>query len=494
MGRAQLRWNSGSGLARANPAAAQSPVSLVAADGESLSGNVQSNFAGNGFYARNSLTRARDWSGPNPVGGTFTGFDDPNFVRIAIWLADFVGTGFYSRAADLAVNGFLPEWTSVDPVNNVSNGVWCVVTADQYATQAGIPSGGASAVVGASFGEEPSDDTAYTTIKNDAASWLSPLSSSARFHLYNYTHHLLNPSLWFGSTTGNQAVSASDPTPPTVRKQITTCDQYWFASQNGGTNDGGFLLHFQMYTHLSGNATTDQVARGSNYGSMMDAIRAQYASQPSSPFGIWTENGAPFNESFTHEITPAELQWAIWSAFVHGARSINYFNHTFRAGDPTGGSNNNFNNDYYGGPGITGTGIYAKAKEINTRALQIGPVINGPFDGYFCWGTTAAVSTSGFLTAVTSTNARSAYAGVDASCRWNPLNSKHYILATTRESLSATNVPVTCRMVDQGQTTAVPVFGGSPISVTRGGGIPAGFCEFSDTFAAASDYKVWRID
>lgn len=38
------------------------------------------------------------------------------------------------------------------------------------------------------------------------------------------------------------------------------------------------------------------------------------------------------------------------------------------------------------------------------------------------------------------------------------------------------------------------MFTGSDITVQRGGGIPGGFCEFSDTFAAASDYKAYRID
>ena len=28
-------------------------------------------------------------------------------------------------------------------------------------------------------------------------------------------------------------------------------------------------------------------------------------------------------------ITPPELNWAVWSSLIHGAREIIYFNHTF---------------------------------------------------------------------------------------------------------------------------------------------------------------------
>jgi hypothetical protein len=49
-------------------------------------------------------------------------------------------------------------------------------------------------------------------------------------------------------------------------------------------------------------------------------------------------------------------------------------------------------------------------------------------------------------------------------------------------------------MVDQGQTTAVEVHESNSISIQRGGGIPGGFCEFSDTFATAASYKAYRID
>jgi hypothetical protein len=470
-------------------AAGQSPVTLVAADGETLSGNTQSNFAGNGFYTRNGLTRAASWTGPNPLGGTFAGFDDPTFIPISVWLMDFTGTSMYTRLSDLGVNGFYPQYSSIDPLNNITYGFWSTVITEQYATPSGIPSGANASVVGVLTGEEPYDDSTYNAIVTPAAAWLAATGGSGRFHEFNFADHALDVNLWSSSITQAQAVAESNPTP---RRRLSTCDMYWYAGATGGTNSATFKLPFRMYQHLSVDATQDQALRGCHYGSMIDALRIPFTA-PGEPLGVWVENGAPFNETVTHEITPAELQWAIWSIFTHGGRGIQWFNGTFRSGDPNYGINN-FGNDYYGGPGTAGTGIYARIKQVNRQALQIAPVLNGPTDGYRCWGTTTAVTRSGFMTSTTSTNSLAAYAGVDVSCRWNPIDSKHYVLATTRESETATSIPLTVRMVDQGQTTATPVFGGTALTVQRGGAIPGGFCEISDTFALASDYKVWRID
>jgi hypothetical protein len=465
---------------------AQSGVSLVAADGETLTGGVQSNFAGNGFYTRNGFTRAANWSG-----GDFTGFDDPSFLPICTWLTDFSGTGFYARMDDLGLNGMLPAAGSITLANNVTYGKWAAVPEDVHAAGT-ISTGDDPGVVGVSTGEEPSTAAEYEAHIDDADAWLASADGPGRFHVHNFADNLMNGDIQNVYYPDDMVIGAqASPNVGHNPHPFTTCDQYWFSgapNNAGGTRN---KVNFRLYTQ-EGVATETECARGSHYGSMLDSIRKAYT-LPSSPFGVWIENGAAYSEAESAAITPAQLKWAVWSTLVHGARSIHYFNHTFRTGEY---SSNNFADDTYGGPGVAGTGIYAAAKEVNLRALQIAPAVNGPFDGYFVYGDgiTGAISTTGFLTAVTSTNTRAPFAGVDASCKWNPQDSTHYILATTREPGSVTNVPITCRMVDQGQTTATPVFGGSALTVTRGGSIPDGFCEFTDTFATAAEYKCWRID
>lgn len=474
----------------------QGAVSLTPADGESISGSSQSNFVGTGFWQRIGVTRASNWVGPNPLGGNFAGFDDPDFIPICCWATDFGGTGFYSRMNDLGLNGMWPAAGSVSLDNNVTFQKWAAVESAVHA--AGTITGTQDPhVIGVVGGDEPSTIVNYEAVIADVGNWLANASDGpGRMSLLNYADNLLNGDIQ-GTYTATDMVLGRDATHPTPPFQWTGCDQYWFA---GAPDDSGgsqtklfFRLYQALYTGTPG--TQAQTARGSHYGSMMDCIRKAYPANDRRPFAVWIENGAPYDLNSSTSITPAQMKWAIWSSIVHGARQITYFNHTFRTGDPAVGSHNNFNNDYYGGPGVTGTGIYAAAKEMHLFVLGLASVINSPFDGYLCWGDGSADFThSGFLTACTSTNTRNYFAGIDASCKWQPVEGKHYIFASTREQDGTTNWPVTYRMVDQGQTTATDLVTSTPISIQRGGAIPGGFCEFSDTFATAASYKAYRID
>lgn len=455
----------------------QAPVSLAAIDGEQLSGVVQSNLAGNGYWTRKSRTAATGWTGPNPLGGTFAGFDDPTFLLIGVWLMDFSGTDMYSRLADLGITAMTPAAGSITLANNVTYGLATIVDPADFPGGT-ISSGDDPTVVGMIGGEEPGSAAAYDTIQGRIATWAGTSDGPGRLTWVNYADTILNGDLEGVYTPADMATSAD----------FITCDQYWCA---GATS--AFKLHFRVYG-LEGDATADQFRRGCHYGSMLDAVRKEWGAGESRPLGMFVENGAPYEEDTSYEITPRLLVWAVWSTLVHGARSIMWFNHTFRTGDPGVGSNN-FGNGYYGGPGVAGTGIYAAAKLINRAALALAPVLNSPLDGYFAYGDsiTGAIGQPGFLTAVTSTNSRGPYGGVDASCRWRPSEGKHYILASTRESDTAVDVPVTFRMVDQGQTSAYEVFSDRTVSITRGGAIPDGFCELADTFDTAGTPLAYRI-
>lgn len=469
----------------------QSAVSLVAVDGEIISGSTQSNFLGNGYWGRVGHTRARDWTGPKPGGGSYSGFDDVNFIPVSTWLTDYGGMSVaeaYSRMDDLGLNGMLPCSGAVTLANNITYGKWAVVPDESWASGS-ISSNDDPGVVGVSTGEEPSEVAQFDAIVAAAASWLGGADGAGRFHAFNFADQLMNGDIGNTYFPDDMVIATAD--------QLTAMDQYWYAGASEPGSQSLSKLHARLYFDeftASGAASQSQCERGSHYGSAMDSIRKAYASNARAPFTSWVEAAAPYSEAATQAMTPSMLKWAIWSQLTHGARMIGYFIHNFRTGDTWGSA---FFDDHHGAPGIAGTGIYAAAKEINLNALSIAPVINSPFDGYFVYGdltSGGAISTAGFLTAVTSTNSRTKYGGVDASCRWNPQDSKHYILSTTRETNGTTNWPVTFRMVDQGQTTAHPMFTGSDITVQRGGAIPGGFCEFSDTFANASDYKCYRID
>jgi hypothetical protein len=475
----------------ATASAGQEPVSLVAADGETLSGDVQSNFASNGWATRNGFTRARDVPIAAPDASTLDGWDDVNFVPIAIWAADFSQTSTnWDRIDDVAVNGFLPASGSVVLDTAITREKWVTVPIADWPSGT-IPSDEDPAVLGVIPGEEPSTTVEYQGHITDGDTWLDSAEGTGRFLHYNYADNLVNGEIASTYFPEDMVLCETNTQPPRVA--FITMDIYWFAgAHTGGGNT--FKLFTRLYLDEAGSAPASlaQTARGSNYGSCMDAIRKAYPAGQPGWFLCWIETGAPYEESASQAITAAQLGWAVWSTLVHGARGIAYFVHNFRIGDSWGAAPWD---DHFGGPGVAGTGIYAAMKQIDERAMDLASVLNSPKDGYLCFGDGLEdYEQPGFLTACTSTNARDMFSGVDASCRWQPVEEKHYILATTREQDGTTNWPVTFRMVDQGQTTAVEVHESNSISIQRGGGIPGGFCEFSDTFATAASYKAYRID
>ena len=470
----------------------QSPVSLNAIDGESITGSTQSNFSGNGFWGRVGHTRARDWVGPNPLGGNFAGFDDVNFIPISTWLTDYGGMAAataYAKMDDLGLNGMMPASGAIMLSNNITYGKWAVVP-DETWPAGSVSTSDDPGVVGVSTGEEPSTAAGYNAIISAAATWLAGADGPGRFHMFNFADPLMNGDIDTTILPDDMVIATAN--------QITAMDQYWYAGSNPEVDSASrYKLHSRLYFDefsISGPSTSAQCARGSHYGSSADSIRKAYPSNARAPFNVWIEAAAPYESASSLAMTPEVLKWAVWATLVHGARMIGYFIHNFRIGDTWGSA---FFDDHFGADGVAGTGIYAAAKEVNINALTIAPVINSPFDGYLVYGdltTGGEKAIPGFLTAVSSTNGCTKYGGVDASCRWLPTTSKHYILSTTREENGTRNWPVTFRMVDQGQTTAVPLFSGSNITIQRGGAIPDGSCEFSDTFANASDYKAYRID
>ena len=243
----------------------QSAVALAPADGEIIADGVQSNFAGNGFYTRNGFARARDWVGPKPGGGNYAGFDDVNFLPIAIWLCDFGGTSFYSRMDDLGINGMLPAAGSISLANNITFGKWAVVT-DDAVPGGTISSSDDPGVIGVSTGEEPGTVIQYDTIVNNAATWQASSDGAGRLHLFNFADNILNGDV-AGTYFPGDMVAAGD---------FTACDQYWFAGAADAAPVSQTKVHFRLYAPTSGSATQTQCARGSHYGSMMDSIRKNY--------------------------------------------------------------------------------------------------------------------------------------------------------------------------------------------------------------------------
>ena len=105
------------------------------------------------------------------------------------------------------------------------------------------------------------------------------------------------------------------------------------------------------------------VARAYSYGWQADQMKR--FQNPANPKPIWTfvETAMPFlSEPGARSIEPEEIEGAVWSALIHEARGIAYFQH---------------NNDGRGGYSIVDIPeVHAKVKEINAKVQSLAPVLN----------------------------------------------------------------------------------------------------------------------
>ena len=160
-----------------------------------------------------------------------------------------------------------------------------------------------------------------------------PISSTAnsvqdgRFWWMNNTlNWIVYGALNGGPSTASAQIYTPVATPNGTTRHIdaSSVDFYWFSAT------GSALLGAAGQLLGVANPTLDQVQRGSNYGDMISA--QEKATGGNSPIYAYIEDGGPWLEdtSASNYITPSELNWAVWSSLIHGARGIIYFNHTFR--------------------------------------------------------------------------------------------------------------------------------------------------------------------
>lgn len=389
------------------------------------------------------------------------GWDNPSFFPVGVWYGMILTQADVNRWKDLGLNtAFRCTSNTVMPLLQ-SNGLGALVSA--YAGTLENPGMG-SETVGLLAADEPSSmadwesavqklpnslqDTRFWWVGNTwnfvAYGGLSPLDADAQ-----------------GSIQALNTTVAS-PGGRLRHIDIQSMDIYWFAEQ-GNTYEGNLIYKIS-------NMTVDQSMRGCLYGDMIDRLRAFQAASvggyPAPIIGI-VENGGPLiqNTTTASYITPPQMNWAIWSMIIHGARGIEYFNHTF--GGPQQG-NDNFAQTFYQTvqPGQT-ISIYAQAKATNALIAQLAPVINAPTAlGY-----------------VTTSRPPVMFGGIDTMAKY--YGGQFYVFAATRESQKAVNLATTF-------TTADHYTG--PVTVTgENRTIPAVNGVFTDTFATGATVHIYQI-
>src|SRR5262249_27592931 len=177
--------------------------------------------------------------------------------------------------------------------------------------------------------------------------------------------------------------------------------------------------------------------------------------------------------STANYITPPELNWAVWSSLIHGARGIIYFNHTFAGPDQ---SDDNLAQPFYQTvqPGQT-ISIYDQVKATDALIEQLAPVLNSPFALNY-----VTVNSGGYTFPIADTT----LGGMEVMAK--DYNGQFYIFADTRDSETQTNISATFTIADKNATSVTVVNENRTIPVVNG--------VFSDTFAYAWTVHIYQVN
>jgi hypothetical protein len=280
-----------------------------------------------------------------------------------------------------------------------------------------------------------------------------------------------------------------------VHLNLPSADIYWFAISTQTQQYGAPYAASLVYGNAGSGgscgdpgsgvkcATADQMARGSNYGDMVDMMREWLAppaqSAPICAPYIETEDGLAGAGS--REITPPEFNWAVWSTILHGARCLMFFGTTSNFGSvPTFG----FSQTVLPGQSVS---MYAQAAATDALIKNTAPIINSPFALHY-----ASVTPSGYVFpakhAVWDNGVdimSKYYTGGSYSNASGTFGNGFYIFSSVRGSATQANVHATFTTAD-GYSGPVTVVGENR-SLTATNGV------FSDTFAKASDIHIYQI-
>jgi hypothetical protein len=406
------------------------------------------------YYASNGLTYAAK-----------AGWDNPTLFPIGPWEDMLVTQLDANRWRDLGWNLADTITANSSLLIAAANKIWVIQNIGQ---QRLLPSTGTE-TLGLLAYDEPST---YAEMETPIATTANSLQDG-RFWGVNNTWNFIK----FGGLKGAPSPNTSNsvlmgpvktPNGTTRHIDVSAIDVYWFTgAQTGFWQYAGGLLHNQ-----GRNMTADQMARGSNYGDVISDQRA-FTGDAAPIFGI-VEDGGPYttDTSASDYITPPELNWAIWSELIHGARGVVYFNHTF-AGPAV--SDDNLAEAYYQTVRPAQTiSMYNQVKTTDALVKQMAPVLNSPTAFNYI-----SVNRPGYQDG----KVTSLFSGIEVMAKDN--NGQFYIFTDTRDSMTQSNIPATFTLADKNATSVAVIGENRTIAVTNG--------VFTDTFATAPTVHIYRV-
>lgn len=426
------------------------------------------------YYGDNGFTYAHN-----------AGWDDPGTFPIGIFLGRMNNQADADRWIDQSMHAF---W-DIDHNN-------CQLSVCRSNSFAGVLySGDIAALQSQGFGaetvgwetfDEPSTEAEAT----NPITTVSCANQDNRIWTVNFTWSWLAGFFPVGQVT---QMSRLYTTPCATSRHLDhqTIDIYWMAGERGGCNENSYSAD-RAYGLSIGTMSADQRLRCCHYGDMIDVMRPYQSANFPAPLAVYIENGQPFNTSsgatanlLSSYIRAAELNAAVWSTIIHGARMIKYFNHTF-SDENEGGAHvslDNLADSYYttahNGDAVS---IYTQSKNTNTLVTQMAPVLNSSF-------------ADGFVTVSPAPSGLTDFSGFDVMAKYQnrgtapfgAANNRFYIFAMPRYSQSTTNQTATFTIKNTGFNTVTVINESRTINITNGG------TQFTDTFADGNTVHIYRV-
>ena len=440
---------------------------VVAGSGGTLPSGVslQAIDGGSSYYCSHGFTQACN-----------DGWDSPSFFPIGPFWGNYAGEQSTWSAVDWNTEFYTTSQTDTNDLANDGRFI--------------IPAGSASIT--------PNNNTVGYDSADEPGSWssaTSPLANvsnanqDSRFWYVNDTWEFAQSGAPSGTPGGTRADFFTDPvsTPDgsTRHLDMGSIDTYWFSvandSQYPWSSAGGQLYNGGGYGQNA--LTTAETKCGCRYGDMIRPVfgttvglpagkdQASWHTTYPGPIFQYVEDSNIGNPGDV-PITPPEMNWAVWSSIIHGARGLIYFDHAL------GGScvSDNYittscaHSDYSG----QSTSIYSQMIATDSAVESLAPEINSE-------------TALGYETV---SPAPTTFGGVETRAVWDTNSSDcngqapcFYIFADTRDAESASNVNATFTTVGN-YSGAIPVVGESrTVTATNGA--------FSDTFAQGSTVHIY---
>jgi hypothetical protein len=433
------------------------------------------------YYADNGFTLAAS------TALTGMSWDDPRFFPV-INDYSFYPSNSVTTFKAMGLNGAIrcTSDTNMATVLN-ANGIWAMLD--------GLNTNFGSETVAWHI-EEPSDWTGGQDVTGQAdtfASYLTGRALQVSFTAGNIIGD--NVSGCPCGATMADAMGCTSSMPSGRYLNLANADIYWMAaSGTGGTKQDAQTFNGASIYGQSGYATYDEMARGSNYGDLVDIFRT-WGTSPGHPFPIIgpyveTEDGL-LGDTGTRRILPQEYNWAVWSTIVHGARGLISFGTTSNFGS---GSTFGYGTAVLSSPQAAwgSRSMSVQAAYTHNPIANIAPIINAPFAlGYH----TVSPSTWTFPSAHTVWDN-----GIDATTKYftgsgftNSLGTfgdGFYIVAAVRGSNTQTNISATFTLAG-GYAGSVPAIRrvGAPDQASGTATVSAH--QFTDTFTDAYSVHVY---